>query len=842
MKEENGTAEQVIASFGARSARFHQLPEDLPLLGRERELEHLSSAWSSTQKWFTHPPVIILGEPGVGKTRLIEHFLRTSDEPDTVILRLSNSLWDQPPLGMWQPLMGRATFDPYGTVMDRLRNLRTELNVILCIEDLHWADDASLKLLDQLHLSIRDIGVLLLLTSRSEPPGSLAERCVRLTLTNLEPPVVESLVEAMLGKPRGGDHGGFVPFIMDKTGGNPLLTTELVLYSLETGAILRNGEGLWFMNEEPTGIIPHSAESVLRARLGSLKPGESYALQVASVLGNTFSLQDFTGVYSELGWRSGEGVLSGLMNMGFIVSRGEGVCGFSSSILSGTVYRTLTPENRRLIHKTAAAVLSGSPGKHDAVDAISLARHWIESETGEQAVPWLMDALEQCLDLGDVIRAETLSRELHARTENEDKASHGETLAFFDARLQLIMGKFQLAYDSLRGITESLTGQRLAQGLFFTGQAMENLGLPLADALSTYGKAVTEAEKAGDMNTLAQALGSAGSLHLATGNRQDALEAFSRALEHRDSLDTPSLAKLHGNMGILMHRTGSHEEALKHYGRTLELGKKCGNMGIEANALAFMGQVEINMGNRERGLERYREALALHRKAGNRRGECTTLGNMGGQLARFGDTGTAIEMLESAISIAEDIGHTRGIMSFHSNLGLAFKMSGNYPRAEEHIRIAMNMISGSGDQRAMAVAHLNLCTVLSNMSRPGEAIDEARRALRYACRVNALTTQARALGNLGWLMLKTDRIPLAASFFREAFRRSFLAEDHSMLADSRVGEGRACYEMGKMEEARRCCESAGELKEKYGMDHEAERGLQELKDLLKEVDFFGKGG
>ncbi len=81
------------------------------------------------------------------------------------------------------------------------------------------------------------------------------------------------------------------------------------------------------------------------------------------------------------------------------------------------------------------------------------------------------------------------------------------------------------------------------------------------------------------MNTLAQALGSAGSLHLATGSRQSALEAFSRALEHRDSLDTPSLAKLHGNMGILMHRTGSNEEALKHYGKTLELGKKCGNMG-----------------------------------------------------------------------------------------------------------------------------------------------------------------------------------------------------------------------------------------------------------------------
>lgn len=842
MKEKNRGAERVITDPAVANATLHTKPEDLPLLGREREIEHLVFAWNSAQKWFTHPPLLVLGNPGMGKTRLIEDFLERADEPDTVILRLGNSLWDQPPLGMWKPLIGSGTLDPYGTVMDRLRNLRTELNVILCIEDLHWGDEASLKLLDQIHLSIRDTGVFLLLTSRSLPKGSLAEHCQKLTLEELGPPAVKDIAEAMLGQSRKEETEGFTSFLMEKSGGNPLLATELILHSLETGAIQSNGEGVWFMNEEPSGIIPHSMESVLRARMGSLKPGESFALQVASVLGNTFSPGDFTGVLSRLGYPSGDAVLSRLIHLGFIAARGDGVYGFSSSVLSGTVYRTLTAEKRRLIHKTAAAVLSGSRGTHDKVDAISLSRHWIEAGSGVQAVPWLLNALEQCLDLGDLRRAETLSRELHARTENEEKSAHGEVLAFFDARLQLIMGKFQLAYDSLKGIIDNLRGSRLAQGLFLMAQSMENLGFPLKEALAFYEKAATEAEKAGDMNTLAQALGSAGSLHLATGSRQSALDVFSRALEHRNSLDTPSLAKLHGNMGILMHRTGSNEEALKHYGKTLELGKKCGNMGIEANALAFTGQVYINMGNREEGLKRYREALALHRKAGNRRGECTTMGNLGGQLARFGDTGTAIEMLESAISIAEEIGHTRGIMSFHSSLGLAFKMSGNYKRAEEHIRTAMNMISGSGDQRAMAVAHLNLCTVLSKMSRPGEAIEEARRALRYACRVNALTTQARALGNLGWLMLKTDRIPLAASFFREAFRRSFLAEDHSMLADSRVGEGKAFYEMGKMEEARRCCESAGELREKYGMDHEAEMGLQELEALLGEVDFFGKGG
>ena len=807
----------------------HPLLAGVPLLGRERETEHLTSALNSFRKWHGHLPVLVLGKPGTGKTRLIEDFLQRIESPDTKIVKLNNRLWDQPPLGMWHPLMEKGTFDPYSTVMAQVRQITAENELVICIEDLHWADEASLKLLEQLSQSLCDTGAFIILSSRSKLDGAMKTRVETVTVNGLDSNSVRELLESVLGRPAGSESERFTAFLMSRTAGNPLLVIELVLHYMESGAIGREMNGCWFIHREPEDIIPLSAESFLQARMSTLNPDDRFALQVASALGDTFDETLFTEIFSVLGYDEGGITLARLTNMGFLNSTGDSTFAFSNSILSGTVYRTIVRENRTLIHKTAAEILSGRQEAEPArAGAIALARHWIEAESDERAVPWLMSALSQCLDLGDVIRAETLSRELHRRIHGES-----EQLEFNDARLHLIMGKFQVAHDSVSRIIHTLQGPDLASAYFLKAQAAENLGLPLKQAVSLYEKAASAAESSGDMNIKAQALSAAGSVYLAMGNRGKGLDSFSKALEHKDSLDTPSLAKLHGNMGILMHRTGSHEEALIHYGRTLELGRKCGSLSIEANALAFMGQVEINMGRRESGLGKYREALAIHRKAGNKRGECTTLGNLGGQLARFGETESAIQMLEKAILIAEEIGHTRGIMSFHSNLGLAYKMSGNYEKAEEHIRTAMKMIAKSGDKRAMAVAHLNLCTVLSKMNRIGDAVEEAKRALRFACAVNALTTQSRAMGNLGWLMIKTDRLEMAVNFFKESYRRSFLAEDHSMLADSKVGQGRAYFELGMLEESNECFIEAEKLCEKYGIDYEAMEGFEDLKTMLE---------
>jgi len=449
-------------------------------------------------------------------------------------------------------------------------------------------------------------------------------------------------------------------------------------------------------------------------------------------------------------------------------------------------------------------------------------------------VPELLESMERCLDVGDTGRASALSGEIENRIPGEGPLS--DKLHFQLMRLYILMGKFQLALDTANRVLNSFPEEQRAQIYSTMAQARENLGLPLRDVLNDYIKAAETAESTGDINTAAESFSAAGSVCISLGKKREALSVLSKAMAYRDSLGTKALAQVHGNMGILMQRTGSMSEALQHYSITRELGKKCGNAGIEANALAYMGHVEISMGKKDEGIKKYRDALDIHRKNGNRRGECIILGNLGGALARFGESDDAIEALETAIQIAEEIGHTRGVMTFHANIGLAYKQAGNYLEAENHIRESMAAIGKSGDRRALAVCHLNLSGVLSKQWRMQEAVDEARRSLRFACTVNALTTQARALSNLGSLMMKTDRLEMALNFFREAYRRSMAAEDYSMLSSHTIGESKCLLELGRRQEAMEKYKTVMELDVKYGMDLEGTTDLKELEEMLGIAD------
>ena len=299
---------------GTGGMSSHPLLAGVPLVGRSREMEHLRSALSSYRKWHCHPPVLVTGKPGTGKTRLIEEFLGKRIGHSANVVRLTSRLWDQPPLGMWNPLMERGSFDPYGTVMAQVRRLSSSGELILCAEDLHWADDASRKLLEQIFQSLCDSGVFLILTSRSLPGGTLESRSEKLTVEGLEPKAVEELVRSVLGRPSAGEAGRFTGFLMESTAGNPLLVMELVLHVMENGAVGRNRSGEWFIREEPANVIPLSAESLLQARLGALDIPERYALQVASALGGGFTMEEFQGVHSRLGGENHGIMLSRLMN------------------------------------------------------------------------------------------------------------------------------------------------------------------------------------------------------------------------------------------------------------------------------------------------------------------------------------------------------------------------------------------------------------------------------------------------------------------------------------------------------------------------------------------------
>jgi class 3 adenylate cyclase len=294
-------------------------------VGRDRELGLLLDAYERTAAGREARIVTVTGEAGVGKSRLVrelwevlgreaqptlrrtgrcpaygnartyrpigdmlkEHFgLLESDGPE----RLLAHLGDRQILGLALGLDVAGDLHPI-VARDRLHEtwlafveeLAGERPVVLLLEDLHWAEDPLLELLERQAREVR-APVLIVGTGRPEFVGrsqSWPGEWIR--LEPLAPNDVERWVSELLP----GEPAKALWRLLEGAEGNPLFLEELLAVLLERGAL--DCEGTHDLGRGADGaLVPESVQAVLAARIDQLPPTEKAALQAASVVGRTF--------------------------------------------------------------------------------------------------------------------------------------------------------------------------------------------------------------------------------------------------------------------------------------------------------------------------------------------------------------------------------------------------------------------------------------------------------------------------------------------------------------------------------------------------------------------------
>ena len=189
-----------------------------------------------------------------------------------------------------QSLSGRAATH----LGEYLCRLAERAPVVLLLEDLHWADEATLALIHAAEPVLRDSSVLVVATSRptllEQHPhwGEGLDYHTRISLRSLSRRETRRLLDEIL---KGADR---VPealgdLVVTASEGNPFYVEELVNWFLESGVIRRDETG-WrvFDDQLETAVVPPTLRSVLQARLDGLSPAERQALQRASVIGRVF--------------------------------------------------------------------------------------------------------------------------------------------------------------------------------------------------------------------------------------------------------------------------------------------------------------------------------------------------------------------------------------------------------------------------------------------------------------------------------------------------------------------------------------------------------------------------
>ena len=299
------------------------LPQETPLVGRDRELatlrEHLAAARAGRGSL-----VLIGGEAGIGKTALAEALGREAVAQGALLLvGRGYDLTETPPYGPWRELFDRSpravgrsplpavlargavhgvASQPalFAQVRDSLAALAARQPLVLLLDDLHWADPASLELLRALARRLAPLPLLLIGTYRAEavdrdhPLYALLPTLVReahtarLDLRRLDDDAVRALVRARYPL-REVDEARLVAFLRDRAEGNPFFVGELLRTLVEERLLAAAGEG-WTLGDVSQVRLPTLLRQVIDGRLVRLGEQAQHLLAVGAVIGQEVPL------------------------------------------------------------------------------------------------------------------------------------------------------------------------------------------------------------------------------------------------------------------------------------------------------------------------------------------------------------------------------------------------------------------------------------------------------------------------------------------------------------------------------------------------------------------------
>ena len=366
-----------------------------PLVGREHERALLLERW----RWASEGDgqvVLLSGEPGIGKSRLIRaHREQLPGAPYTAVSQFCSPYHTNsalhPMIGLLERAAGFTPEDPYEQRLDKLealltlsterlqeavpllaallsipageRHPRLELSperqrqrtlevlvdqltglaarrpVLAVYEDVHWADPTTLELLDLIIDRSRRLAVLVLLTFRPEfnPPWAGQAHVTELPLSRLGRRQGTAIVERLTGGKALPE--AVLDQIVAKTDGVPLFVEELTKTVLESGLLTDAGERYDLAGPLPPLAIPATLHDSLMARLDRLSAAKEVA-QMAAVIGREFSHALLEAV-AERSAADLEAALDHLIAAGLVFRRGrppDATYSFKHALIQDTAY------------------------------------------------------------------------------------------------------------------------------------------------------------------------------------------------------------------------------------------------------------------------------------------------------------------------------------------------------------------------------------------------------------------------------------------------------------------------------------------------------------------------
>jgi len=646
-----------------------------PLVGRAPELDLLNAAWGRASAG-QGATVLLSGEPGVGKSRLLYEFLHGLEGHG--VLELETTCASYGRLMPYRPILevlrryldlteGMAADEIKSRIAERLQDLGVDgeepavllahfagvfaplefinrlsgvelkertfavlrevflrasrwASVVLLIENVHWLDASSAEFLAQLAARLSGHRVLLLLSMR---PGVLPwpdlAAAETITLEGLGTAEVEGMVRTVLGVETMSAE--LLKLLAEKGEGNPLYVEEILHQLLETSGIVVADREARLRNADVR--VPATIHDIIASRVDRLAGPLKLTLQGGAVVGRRFG----TSLVSRVIATAAETVVENLQNLhglDFVFPAAhdpEALYSFKHALTQDVVYGGLLERRRRQYHTAAGRGLEELyAGRLDEVVEL-LAYHFGSGGENEKAVDYAILAAEKA----------------------QRRWAHTEALAFFEDALKRLSTMPDTEPNRLRRIDAVV---KQAEIKFALGRHAEHVHA-LEDIRVLVNETADPPRRAGWYYW-------AGFLHSITGSRPEVPIAYCReasAIADAASLDEIKpfaeccLTHVYAMAGDLRAAVEAGERALPAFERRGNVWWACRTLWGLSIALIYMGQWQ-------RSLDSCRRALEHGEAVDDRRIKVVSWWRMGWTNIQRGDPETGVRCCQEALELA----------------------------------------------------------------------------------------------------------------------------------------------------------------------------------------------
>ena len=547
--------------------------------------------------------------------------------------------------------------------------------VLIQVEDIHWADERSLDLLNGLARENTDIPLFIIymarpgLYDRRPSWGEGQEFHARLALNPLSRLDSRRLVREMLKRVDK------VPpelrnLIIERAEGNPYYMEELIKTLIDDGVIIK-GDDEWTieMKRLNPDRVPGTLIGVLQSRLDSFPAGQRALMQRASVVGRIFWESAVAHLSEKEGTTAGAvaSMLNDLRRREMVFKREESAFegtteyGFRHAILRDVVYDTIVPRQRREYHK--------------------------------QVADWLIEAGKDRLDEYNLLIAEHFERaeEMALASEYTSKAAQ---VAAIRGTIDESIAVATRALALLEGV--DAPEQRMALQ-FVLGQQYGIKGNYEA-ALAQFEPALATARELGDRAAEAQALAELGRVK---GTWQQEYEPGQKYLDEAMVIaieldDKPRLMFILRQLGNLGFGTGELEQSLGYLKQSLALAEELGDRESQANALNSLGLTASALGQYEEAREWYSRGMTIAEEQGDRTITAMIVGNDGFTSMMLGDHERSKQSALRAAQMARDVGSDYLLSGALTAVARSMIMEGNPEEAVDLLNESLRVSGAMG--------------------------------------------------------------------------------------------------------------------------------------------------